>query len=261
MIALTLLAAGTLLQPLGLWRDWVTVRDYPIEAVLGAQEGSTSFALSIDANGLPQDCRITKSSGSKLLDDQTCAVMLIRARFRPAIDKAGHPIPATYRQTIRWHLPPQTRAGRMTNRNFDALSTIALDGTVTRCVLTGGGAGKGVQAKGDCGPFGQRAFLASYLKENYARTRAANVRLSVTIDEMAPPALPHPPSLYLVLAKAALDIDVSGRMSGCTNVQTLDVGGKSTDLCDLIKADPPRYLPRPQPRKAIVLLDLSADYR
>ena len=261
MIALALLAAGPLLQPLGTWRDWVTVKDYPVEAVLGAQEGSTSFALTVDANGLPQDCRITKSSGSKILDDQTCAVMLIRARFRPPVNKKGQIVNATYHQTIRWHLPPQSKPEQVVDRSFDAVATIAPAGMVTDCQLKGAAASRLAQAKGDCGPFGQRPFLAYFLKENYGKTRQTNVRLSITFDGNAPPALDHPPSVYVALAKATLDIGLDGKVTACTGVQPLTVLGKSTDLCELIKTDPPRYPPQPQPRKATVLLDLSADYR
>lgn len=253
--------AASGLQPLGDWHNWVTVKDYPIEAVLGAQEGATAFALTIDANGLPVDCRITKSSGSKVLDDQTCAVMLIRARFRPPLNKRGQIVNATYRQTIRWHLPPQGKPEQVVDRSFDAVATIAPAGMVTECQLKGAGASRLAQAKGDCGPFGQRGFLAYFLKENYGKTRETNVRLSITFDGNAPPQLDRPPSNYQVLAKAALDIGIDGKMTACTGVQPLVVLGKSTDLCELIKTDPPRYPPQSQPRKATVLLDLSAYYR
>ncbi|WP_174273525.1 energy transducer TonB [Sphingomonas bacterium] len=260
MIALAALAAGTVLQPLGDWHGWVTVKDYPVEAVLAQAEGIAAFALTIDANGLPEDCRITKSAGSKLLDDQTCAIMLIRARFRPPTDRKGRIVPATYRQSIRWRLPPNAKREEVVDRSFDARATIAANGNVTDCALSGAGATRLAQAKGSCGPFGNRDFLAFFLKDNYAKTRGTNVRLSVNFDGNSPPAPAKPPRIYAILAKAAIEIGKDGAMTSCTSVTALSALGRTLDLCDFIKTDPPRYGPQPNPRKATILLDLSADY-
>ncbi|NIJ08228.1 TonB family protein [Sphingomonas vulcanisoli] len=253
-------AVAAVLQPLGDWHGWVTVKDYPVEAVIAAQEGVTSFALPIDANGLPTDCQVTKSSGSKILDDQTCAIMLIRARFRPPVDKRGRPIAATYRQAIRWRLPPAAKPELVVDRSFEAISTIAPNGNVIDCRLTGPGAVRLGLAKGSCGPFGERGFLTFLIKDQYAKTRSADVRLSVTFEGASPPQLAKQPNVYLTLAKAAIEVGTDGKMTSCTSETKLASGGKTLDLCEFVKADPPRFPPQPTPRKATLLLDLSAAF-
>ena len=86
------------------------------------------------------------------------------------------------------------------------------------------------------------------------------MRLSVTFEGTAPPQLAKQPNVYLTLAKAAIDVGMDGKMTGCTSVTTLTTGGKTLDLCEFVKTDPPRFPPQPLPHKAVMLLDLSAAF-
>lgn len=76
--------------------------DFPATALKQSATGSVDFRLAVDANGKPDGCTVQQTSGSKDLDEATCAVMLTRARFAPAIDRNGTRIRGTYAGRVRW---------------------------------------------------------------------------------------------------------------------------------------------------------------
>ncbi len=79
--------------------------DYPAEAVRNRWEGTVVADLVIDQRGTPKSCSIVQSSGHKLLDDTTCALLIERAKFKPAKDKWGKPIEDKVRTpTVEWRL-------------------------------------------------------------------------------------------------------------------------------------------------------------
>ena len=82
---------------------WITQRDYP-SAAAGAY-GTTRFRLTVNAEGGVMTCVITGSSGSKALDDQACRMLRLRARFQPARDSHGNPIPFTWNSWFAWRRP------------------------------------------------------------------------------------------------------------------------------------------------------------
>jgi len=87
--------------------SYIADADYPALAIARGEEGTVEFELGISAAGLPSDCRVTRSSGSQLLDETTCRLLVERARFRPARDRAGRPVPDRVTSRIRWVLPPR----------------------------------------------------------------------------------------------------------------------------------------------------------
>lgn len=62
-------------------REAVPAQDYPSSSYRSGEEGTSSFKVWADANGKLLDCQITKSSGVKALDDQTCASLRLRGKF------------------------------------------------------------------------------------------------------------------------------------------------------------------------------------
>ncbi len=93
-------AAGTAPQPAGRWG--VTVDDYPPAAMRSRLQGTTRFEITVDPDGKATGCTIIKSSGHAELDEQACAVLLRRARFKPARDEAGNPVAGTWRHLVIW---------------------------------------------------------------------------------------------------------------------------------------------------------------
>lgn len=91
--------------PRGSLASLVSPDDYPAVALREGRSGTTSFSMTIGPDGRATDCRISQSSGSADLDNATCRIMRVRARFNPATDGAGEPISGTYSNRIRWALP------------------------------------------------------------------------------------------------------------------------------------------------------------
>lgn len=98
-------AAATPPRLLGQSGGLIQRSDYPALAMIDDVGGTTGFALSVGADGRPGACRITAGSGSALLDDTTCKLLLRRARFAPAT-AAGKPVAGEWKSRVRWDLPP-----------------------------------------------------------------------------------------------------------------------------------------------------------
>lgn len=78
---------------------WITPDDHP--AVRRA-EAIVGIRLAIDAEGRAGDCTVIRPSGIPVLDAGTCPIVLARARYLPALDAAGNPVPSRHFQSIRW---------------------------------------------------------------------------------------------------------------------------------------------------------------
>lgn len=90
---------------------WITSEDYPAAALAAGAEGATAIRWEVTAEGRAENCAVTTSSGSADLDRASCALIVERARYVPALDRKGKATRATMARTIRWQLPveqPQT---------------------------------------------------------------------------------------------------------------------------------------------------------
>ena len=65
---------------------------------------SVVMALDIDASGKVTACRIAEPSGVPALDEKGCALAIERARYKPAVDAKGQPIPAQQRLRVSWQM-------------------------------------------------------------------------------------------------------------------------------------------------------------
>lgn len=75
--------------------------DYPPNALRERREGTAYFRITIGTDGRTKDC----SSGSADLDDETCKLLLTRARWTPAKNEAGEPVEGVFSSKIEWKLP------------------------------------------------------------------------------------------------------------------------------------------------------------
>ncbi|MCW3835911.1 energy transducer TonB [Sphingomonas canadensis] len=91
-------------SPRGMVGSWVTNDDYPPGARRAGQQGVTSFRIDIDVSGSPVACTITQSSGHSVLDNATCSLLMRRARFNPAKNAQGKPVPGAFESRFRWSL-------------------------------------------------------------------------------------------------------------------------------------------------------------
>jgi TonB family protein len=91
--------------PMHSYPSYIRRADYPAAARRNGEEGQVYFQLTIGANGRVTDCVIAATSGSPTLDGTTCRILRSRARYAPARDAAGTPVPDTDRGTFVWRLP------------------------------------------------------------------------------------------------------------------------------------------------------------
>jgi outer membrane biosynthesis protein TonB len=90
---------ATPLKPL---RDYFSDSDYPGQADREGDSGISSVVLMVDETGKPRDCLVEETSGIATLDAQTCAILLERAKFAPALDAAGKPARSVFTQRVKW---------------------------------------------------------------------------------------------------------------------------------------------------------------
>jgi periplasmic protein TonB len=79
--------------------------DYPAAALQRGEEGTVQAVLAVDSRGRVTKCTILRSSGSATLDSTTCRLLQKRARFTPARDADGRPVPDQFTTPpIKWQL-------------------------------------------------------------------------------------------------------------------------------------------------------------
>lgn len=71
-------------------------------------------------------CQIAESSGSQVLDTQTCALATQRFRFEPGRNGLGETVASVYRQSVRWVLPEDGPAGLGARTPFDPFRIIVV---------------------------------------------------------------------------------------------------------------------------------------
>lgn len=104
--------------------------DYPPEAWVVGDEGDVGYRLYVDADGKPQSCEITESSGSQLLDEATCPLLMERLEFDPALDREGVPIASEFEGRYGWSKREPEFGGPMT---VHVAFTVGTDGVTRDC--------------------------------------------------------------------------------------------------------------------------------
>ncbi len=105
------------------------------------KEGVVGFMLRINRAGGVTQCTVTVSSGTKELDDATCANVSARGLFKPALDRKGHPIEDIYSSRVNWRIPGASAVNAgpaslpvIPPTGSALLSfTVEADGTMTGC--------------------------------------------------------------------------------------------------------------------------------
>ena len=85
--------------------------DYPLAAGEQGISGVVGVRFVVAVDGRVPRCRVTRSSGSPLLDDTTCRLIVERYRFTPAHDARGRPFESQIVENEEWvierdELPP-----------------------------------------------------------------------------------------------------------------------------------------------------------
>ena len=99
-------------RPRAILASYVSDADYPPSALRARQEGTVGFVLGVSPDGRVGDCTVSTTSGSAALDNATCSIMRRRARFTPARDRNGNPVPDVAAGSFEWSLPALRRSRR-----------------------------------------------------------------------------------------------------------------------------------------------------
>lgn len=91
-------------QPTGNPGTWITSADYSLDLFRSAVGAPIEFSLSVDDQGTPNFCEIKPSTRPQRTDETPCAILLQRARFSPALNKAGEPVPDIWSSRIRFQV-------------------------------------------------------------------------------------------------------------------------------------------------------------
>ncbi len=78
--------------------------DYPAAAGEAGVGGTVSVRYVVEADGRVSACEITRSSGSRILDETTCRLIRERFRFRPSMDRQGRPVASAIVENHSWYV-------------------------------------------------------------------------------------------------------------------------------------------------------------
>ncbi len=92
-------------QPDGDPGQWVQANDYPSDMLWAGKQAYVHFRMGVDENGDPTACHIQHSIGGEAFDKAVCASLMKRAKFLPALDKAGKPIASFYLNAVNFQIP------------------------------------------------------------------------------------------------------------------------------------------------------------
>lgn len=83
---------------------WLNPSDYPASMVRGGYQGLVTVRMIVDSEGKPTSCHVQWSTQPKEFDAVVCGSTMTRARFEPALDAQGKPVPSFYVLTVRFQL-------------------------------------------------------------------------------------------------------------------------------------------------------------
>lgn len=87
----------------------VMMEHYPKASLRAGEQGSVLFNLSLDRDGAPTGCEVTRSSGYKRLDDATCDLVLRYAIFQPNHNDTGGKMAMTSEGALNWAIPDRAQ--------------------------------------------------------------------------------------------------------------------------------------------------------
>lgn len=97
-------------------------KHYPPKALKAGEQGKVSFLLVVEPDGSLGTCEITKSSGYKSLDDETCELILRYARLPIIRNSEGRSVRASRNGFINW-VHPEGRGKRASAMQIAAANT------------------------------------------------------------------------------------------------------------------------------------------
>lgn len=81
-------------------RAWLKSSDF--RSMPHPASGITTVSVKIDSDGHVSDCLASTAGDFAALDTQVCALVMRRARFSPARDDNGSPMPSSFAYPFNW---------------------------------------------------------------------------------------------------------------------------------------------------------------
>jgi protein TonB len=90
--------------PARLIRGGIYDSDYPQSAFEAGISGRVHMRFTVAPDGRVRDCRLTRSSGNRALDETTCRLIKQRFRYAPARDARGQPVSEVVTGVHEWEV-------------------------------------------------------------------------------------------------------------------------------------------------------------
>jgi TonB family protein len=196
--------------------DWSDFHIYPQAAAALSQEGRVRIALRVSAEGQPQACRVTQSSGHAELDDGTCDLGMAM-RYAPMAGASAETFAAL---SLNWQLTDPVPLGPVrTVAHLDLTR-----GRVTACRLDPGDGVPEGWTRNLCPIFANQSGY--FLGAARARARHASIVVSLrATGDSAPP--PAPPSGDLVAGSRTLfELTAEGAFKNCRTSEAHGLGNR-----------------------------------
>lgn len=238
--------------------SWLTVDDNSPEATRLALDGTVTVQLAVSADGRVTGCSLVKSSGHDILDEHTCKVLSSRARFKPATDAAGRPVPGTFNHSMTWQVI--TNANWAQDGVVQAETTIdPATGAATGCTADIRGAMSDHMRQMACFVLVNqtKALLATLPSRPIAPMRA-RLLISVRPENQPPGQEPSEDAWRRVsYTKASVRVSPRGLRTDCQMVETRGASNLLFPICDPTPQF--RYVPSEDARGNAVPTSLSQE--
>jgi hypothetical protein len=83
-------------EPMSNPGTWISPDSYPEQQNRTREGALLDFRIVVDATGRAESCVIQSAVGDKVFADSACRQLMANARFKPALDAAGHPARALW---------------------------------------------------------------------------------------------------------------------------------------------------------------------
>lgn len=119
-------------QPARIVASPYSVDDYPQASLRRGESGYARIAVTVSPEGRPIGCSVIVSTDYPDLDARSCAVMLKRGRFTPAVNEKGQASYAIYRQTVPWFTADTAQEMRATVGQYTVPNDIDIEVMVNK---------------------------------------------------------------------------------------------------------------------------------
>lgn len=90
-------------------RSWLSIRDFGLAHSLAPAKYTAVFRLVLDVTGKPSDCKLLEFAGNVDIEDHFCRALAGRARYEPARNAGGDPVPSVAVHVLTFEMTTDIR--------------------------------------------------------------------------------------------------------------------------------------------------------